>query len=197
MLTDVFQQANQLVTDIQIHLPITLNLLALMWGMHLINFALGYRLTILGIYPRHIVGLIGIIFAPFLHANFNHIFFNSIPLFVLANLVLLSGVTSFIVVSLIIIFCSGFMVWLVGRKALHVGASALVMGYWGYLLMNAIHQSTIVTILLGFVSIFYFGSLLAYLLPAGKGESWEGHVAGFVAGIIAVYLTPWAMQYYL
>ena len=66
-------------------------ILFVLWAVHFINWLLGYRLSLLGIYPRSAHGLLGIIFSPFLHGNIGHLVFNSIPLFFLANLVLLQG----------------------------------------------------------------------------------------------------------
>ena len=108
-----------------------------LWLMQLVNWALDYRLNILGIYPRSWHGLVGIVFSPFLHGGFNHVFFNSVILFVLANFVLLGGRTEFYQVSITIFLLGGFAVWLFGRKAIHIGASGVVMGYLGYLLANS------------------------------------------------------------
>jgi membrane associated rhomboid family serine protease len=183
---------NQLTTTLallKLMLPTVLMLLAILWIIHIINWILGYRLNLLGIYPRSTHGFIGIIFSPFLHGDFNHLFFNSIPLFVLTGFVLLNGWQTFIYVTLFIILVSGFLVWLLGRPAIHIGASGVVMGYWSYLMMNAFQQGTAVTIALAAVCIFYFGGLVINLFPRFR-TSWEAHVFGFFAGIAAAYVVP-------
>jgi membrane associated rhomboid family serine protease len=159
----------------------------LLWVIHLVNVLLRYRLNILGVYPRSGWGLIGIPCFSFLHGSFNHLFFNSIPLIVLINFMLLSGMQKFIHISLTIMLISGVALWLVGRRAIHVGASCLVMGYFGYLLVNAYQHPSLLTIILAIVCLYYFGSLLGGFFPTQEKVSWEGHIFGFLAGLIAVY----------
>jgi len=107
---------------------------------------------------------------------------------VLANFVLLGGRTEFYQVSIAILLLGGFAVWLFGRKAIHVGASGVVMGYLGYLLVNSYYRPSSITIILAFACIYFFGSLLAGLFPGSKGVSWEGHVFGFIAGILSIFM---------
>lgn len=178
------------VQTMQQHLPLVFALMGLLWLIHLVNYLLHYRLNMLGIFPRHLTGIPGIFLSPFLHGHFTHIFFNSIPLFVLANLVMISGLPTFLLVSFIIILLSGSAIWLFGRRAIHVGASSVIMGYMGYLLINSFHQGTMVAIGVGVVVIYYFGSMLLDLFPSDVKVSWEGHVFGFLAGIVASYSVP-------
>ena len=95
MLSKIMQQfvlaVQNVVLSIQHNLLFVLGIIAILLVIHLVNWLLGYRLNILGIYPRKLAGLPGIIFSPFLHGNFNHLFFNSVPLFALINLILLKG----------------------------------------------------------------------------------------------------------
>lgn len=174
-----------------------LGLIALLFLITIINRLLGNRLNYLGIIPRTTRGLIGIFFSPFLHRDFNHLFFNSIPLFVLANLVLLNGRTAFYIVSVMIIILSGLGIWLIGRRAIHIGASSLIMGYFGYLLFNAYFSINTMTIILSALCIYYFGGLVANLFPGEKDVSWEGHVLGFLAGILTAYWYPIAARMFL
>ncbi len=184
------QQFTAAIAAMQNNMPYLLALMAGLWLFHLCNWLLAYRLNLLGIYPRSLRGIVGIIFSPFLHADFNHLFFNSIPMFVLANFILLSGWHTFFCVSLTIIILGGFGVWLFGRRAIHIGASGMVMGYWSYLLIGAYQQGTLLAIVLAGVCLFYFGGLALNLFPTGKKFSWEGHVFGFLAGIVAAFLCP-------
>lgn len=156
--------------------------------IHILNWLTGYRLIILGIYPRKWFGLPGIVFHPLLHGDFNHLFFNSIPLFVLASFILLSGVPTFICVTFTIILLSGIAIWLVGRPSYHIGASGLIMGYLAYLIMNTYQQPSIISIGVVIVCLYYFGSLLFHLFSFEKKLSWEAHVFGFLAGIAANYI---------
>lgn len=187
---NLIQQFENTLNAVLINLPYVIAMILGLWIIHFINFIVGYRLNILGIYPRNIYGLVGIIFSPLLHADMNHLFFNSFPLFILLNFVLLDGWHVFYCVSAIIIGLGGLGVWLIGRQAIHIGASGLVMGYWSYLLLNAYQRSTMLSIALGAVCIYYFGSFVLDLIPSRGKSSWEGHLCGFAAGLIAAYACP-------
>jgi len=179
------------------NVPFLLSFLGLLWGITFVNKLLGYRLNILGIYPRSLPGLIGIVCAPFLHGNFNHLFLNSIPLFILAGLVVIGGRAEFYCVTAIIVVLSGLGLWLFGRRAIHIGASALIMGYLGFLLIQAVTEITVITFIIGFISIYYFGMLLLGIFPStNKSISWEGHLFGFLAGLAALYLSPLVMNWW-
>jgi membrane associated rhomboid family serine protease len=173
---------------LQTNIHLTLIILGCLWLIHLLNFCIGYRLNALGIYPRKIRGLKGIVFAPLLHGSFNHLFFNSIPLFVLVDFTLLSGIHHFISITCIIMLFSGLGTWLFARRGMHVGASSVVMGYWGYLLIDAYRHPSLITIMLAILCIYYFGGLLFSIFPQEERVSWEGHLFGFLAGISTVYL---------
>lgn len=170
------------------HVPTTLVLIASLWVIHFVNVLLGHRLNVFGLYPRHPWGLIGVFTSPFLHSNINHLFFNSIPLFILINFVLLQGQQKFICISLTVISLGGMGVWLLGRRALHIGASGLVMGYWSYLLINAYQNPSLMAFILAVICLYYFGGLIFSLLPAEERVSWEGHLFGFLAGLAVPYL---------
>ena len=187
------QLANALqniITTTQENAPFLLKFIGLLWLIHLINWATKYHFNALGIRPRTSRGLLGIIFAPFLHGHANHLFFNTIPLFVLGSLVLANGYTLFYTVSIITIVLGGFLTWAFGRKAIHIGASTLVMGYFGYLLANAYYNFNVTTIILAVICLYYFGGLIIALFPGKKEVSWESHVFGFIAGIAASYMYP-------
>lgn len=164
-------------------------ILLLLWGIFIINLMLGNRLLYLGIRPRHVSGLPGIFFAPFLHANFNHLFFNSIPLIVLANFILIQGISFFLNVSALIILFSGLLTWCFAKDGLHVGASGVITGYWGYLISQAYYQSTMTSIILALVCVVYFAGILYAVFPGKKHISWQGHLFGLISGLgVGYYL---------
>lgn len=172
----------------KLELPFMGNLLLGLWLFNIVNWLIGSRLNILGLYPRSAFGLVGIIFAPFLHGNFNHLFFNSIPFFVLGMFILALGQDVFIAVSVMIALIQGILVWLFGRKYLHIGASGVISGYFGFVLGLAYFYPTVISLVLGFVALYYFGSIIGGILPTSDLISWESHLAGLVAGIIVMYL---------
>lgn len=181
-------QLMQLIGASKQQLGLTLEIVGVLWLVQFINFTAGYRLNVLGIWPRKLYGLPGIIFSPFLHGNFNHLFFNSIPLIILVNLLLLYGAHLFLVLSVFIILVSGLATWLLARPGVHVGASAVLMGYWGFLLMQSYFHPSVMTIIVAILCLYYLGSLWLNLLPSGPQVSWEGHLFGCAAGVAGAFI---------
>lgn len=169
---------------------IMLYVLSALLVIQFINSMTGYRLNSLGNHPRHITGVPGIVIGHFLHGDYAHLFANAFPLFILGTFALHGGVEQFIWLNIIIILMSGILLWIFGRNGLHVGASCVVMGYFSYLLMYAYQNPSILSLVLGAVTIYYFAALILGLFPSDVTTSWEGHVFGFISGISAVYLIP-------
>lgn len=140
-------------------------------------------ILLLGIIPRTLRGLPGILFSPLLHADFNHIFFNSIPLFVLSGFVLVNGLQLYITITLFITILCGLAVWCFGNKGIHIGASGLITGYWGFLIADIYTKATPTTIILGILSAYYFAGIFLGIFPREKGVSWQGHLFGLLAGL--------------
>ena len=186
MLDELNNSLQQIIEMTQLNWPILQNLFLIVWGAYLVTLILP-GLLLLGIVPRKLHGLTGLIFAPVLHANFNHLFFNSIPLIVLADFILINHSPLFIEITLIITVLSGLGVWLFGQPGLHIGASGLVTGYWGFLLFNAYQHSSLTNIILGFFSLYYFFGIFLGLFPGEKGVSWVGHVCGLLAGLAVAW----------
>jgi membrane associated rhomboid family serine protease len=194
-MNNYVQQIIHTVSLLQKNLYFTLLLLGLLFAIHIVNFIVGYRLNYFGIFPRQVRGLPGIVTSPFLHADFNHLFFNAIPLFVMVSFVLLEGMSVFIIVTAIIIFIGGGTTWLLGRRGVHIGASGVIMGYWGYLLLEAYKHPSIVSVATGIVCIYYFGGMVLNLFPVKVKSSWDAHFFGFLGGLTAAYVTPFIIHY--
>ncbi|MFO1258238.1 MAG: rhomboid family intramembrane serine protease [Gammaproteobacteria bacterium] len=176
------------VTDAQTVMPEMLTMMAVLWAFNIVNWMTGSRLNILGILPRHPFGLIGIVFSPILHSNFNHLFFNSVPLFALGLFMMTLGLDVFCWATGLIAGLGGFAVWLVGRRGIHLGASALVSGYFSFIMLLAFEQPSFISILLASIALYYFGGILLSLFPTEERTSWEGHLCGFLAGLASMYL---------
>ncbi len=134
MLTDISDNYTVLFQVAASQLPFMGYLLLVVWAINIFNWIFGSPFNLLGIYPRSLWGLMGIIFSPILHANFNHLFFNSIPFFVLGMFLLTLGQSFFIMVTICISLVQCTLVWLFARKAIHIGASGLISGYFGFIL---------------------------------------------------------------
>ena len=164
-------------------------LLAGLWTVEIIdNLLLGGSLDNYGIRPRVPAGLLGIPLAPFLHGGFAHLTANSIPLAVLGWLTLSRGFLSFVSVSAIITAVGGFGVWLVGAEnSVHIGASILIFGYLGFLLTVGLKTRTLRDVLTSVIVGAIYGSMVWGVLPGDAGISWEGHLFGFLGGVLSAH----------
>lgn len=196
MLDDLVKDISLIEVTVVYYLHFTVGIIALLIFIHILNKLSGQKLSILGVIPRHIIGLPGIFCSPFLHGNFNHLFFNSIPLFVLMNMVLVDGFNVFLAVSWIIILISGVLIWVFGRFSIHLGSSSVIMGYFGFLTTQAYMSPGSLSLILIMLCLYYFGGLVAALIPTNtKGISVEGHIFGFLAGIISFFAWPQFIGY--
>jgi membrane associated rhomboid family serine protease len=162
----------------------------LLWVIHIVNAVLFQgALAGLGIHPRTLWGLAGIFFAPFLHASFAHIAANTLPLLVLGALVMQRRKRDLAIVSVISAVVGGLGVWLIGGAAtVHIGASILVFGYLGYLLLRGVFERRVWPILGSIFVFFLYGGALWGVLPGQTGVSWQGHLFGLAGGILAARL---------
>ncbi|HYH09700.1 MAG TPA: rhomboid family intramembrane serine protease [Thermoanaerobaculia bacterium] len=139
-----------------------------------------------GIEPRAIRGLDGIVFAPFIHADFPHLLANTLPLLILGAIALLRGRRDFVFVAVASALIGGAGTWLFGAgDAAHVGASGIIFGLFGYLVFRTVFDrrwsSAIVTVV---VILLYGSAMLASLIPE-EAVSWSGHFFGFAGGVFA------------
>ena len=163
-------------------LPFLIGFVAVIWVVEIVNASMGHQLNAWGIFPRSVHGLAGIPLAPFLHGSFGHVISNSIPFLVLGGLIAFRGRQVLLRVSFIVIGVGGSGVWLLGRSAVHIGASGLV---FGYLVARGWYERRFGSILLAIVVIILYGGLILGVLPARGLVSWEGHLFGLIAGVLA------------
>lgn len=142
-----------------------------------------------GIQPHSAIGLRGIVFAPFLHGGLGHLMANTIPFITLGWLTMIQETSDFYIVSIISALVGGLGVWIFGSPdSVHIGASILIYGYLGFLLLRGYFQKNFPSIALSvFVAIAY-GSFIWGVFPSKIGVSWEGHLFGFIGGAIAAKL---------
>ena len=165
--------------------------LALMWVVEIADFLVPVlHLDRFGIRPREVVGLAGIVLAPFLHGGFGHLAANSVPFLVLGGLVLLGGRGLFLALSTWVVVVGGAGVWLLGASGTsHIGASLVIFGYLGFLLGRGLFERRAGGILVAIILLGTYGGVLHGLFPGQPGVSWLGHLCGFLSGGLA----SWAL----
>ncbi len=160
--------------------------LILFWLVFAANGLSGGALLTFGVIPRTVVGLRGILFAPFLHGSLNHIVANSIPFLILGWLVMLRDARHFIPVTLYAMLGSGLTAWLLGAPgSVHIGASGLIFGYLGFLILSGWFARSLGSIALSVFVTFVWGSIIIGVVPGDAGISWQAHLGGFLGGVVA------------
>ena len=148
-----------------------------------------------GIRPLETDGLWGIVWAPLLHANWEHLIANTGPALVLGFLMTLIGMARFVYATVIVWILGGFGTWLVGNigappgvETTHIGASGLIFGWLTFLIVFGFFTRKAWEIIVGVVVLFVYGGVLLGALPGTFGVSWQGHLCGAIAGVLAAYL---------
>ena len=175
------------------------DILVVTWGLNLVNWIfLGKALNWFGLRPRTPIGLLGIVFSPFLHSNLVHLLGNSLVFFVLGWMVLYRGPEAFVMVTVIVALAEGLGVWLFGRSANHIGGSGVIFGYFGFLLFGSFFDQNLTALILSLaVGIFYWWMLPGIMPNQDRNISWEGHLFGFLGGVVAAQLLPLIRGFYI
>jgi len=159
-----------------------LYVIAFLWLVHILSYFV--NINNFGIIPREVSGLPGILFAPFLHRDFPHLAANSVSLFVLGMfLITLEHKRTYWIIAAVIIL-AGSGTWVFGKSGIHIGASGVVFGIFGYLITRGFFKRDFKSIVISLVVIFLYGGMIFGVLPGAESVSWEGHLCGLLAGII-------------
>ncbi|MDI5899127.1 rhomboid family intramembrane serine protease [Flavobacterium yafengii] len=150
-----------------------------------------------GIYPRTFSGLQGVLFSPFIHADMEHLYNNSIPLLILLAALQFFYADQSIKVIGYGILISGFITWVIGRENYHIGASGLIYVLFSFVFFKGIQTKYNRLVALSLAVIVVYGGLVWYVFPSpeitgNKSISWEGHLGGLLTGFFLslVYKTP-------
>ncbi|MFF8190507.1 rhomboid family intramembrane serine protease [Streptomyces bobili] len=159
---------------------------ALLWVLEVIDVVSGHALDTYGISPREFGELRDVVPAAFLHFGFDHLAANSLPLLVMGFLAALSGIRRFLSVAAVITLVSGLGVWLTApANSTTAGASGVVFGLFGYLVLRGFVDRRIGDVLVGLLVGAVYGSILWGVLPTATGVSWQGHLFGLIGGVAA------------
>lgn len=164
--------------------------LAAMWCIEIIDtLVLDDRLQSNGIHPRRGDGIDGIVWAPFLHADFGHVAGNTVPFLALGGLVAVRGMRYWLRVTVLVALMGGGLTWALGGTGNHVGVSGIVFGYLGAILGAAVVERRPRALAPALLALGFYSGMLAGVIPQ-EAISWEGHLFGLLAGVVAAKL--WA-----
>jgi len=161
-----------------------LTFVMILWLIFWFEVRFGFSFNDLGVYPRTLSGLKGVVFSPFVHGSMEHLYHNSIPLFVLSMaLFYFYREISWKVIGYGILF-SGLLTWFIARPSYHIGASGLIYVLMSFILFKGIFAKHFRLIALSLLVVFLYGSMIWYVFPIKENISWEGHLSGLIVGFI-------------
>lgn len=158
-----------------------------LWIVEIIEQTFGLSFVEFGIFPRHLNGLQGILFSPFIHSDFNHLISNSLPFFVLGFMLIYFYRRISYRIFFLLYILSGFSTWVMGREAWHIGASGVVYALAAFHFVSGIIRSDLRLLTLSAIVVFLYGGLVWGLLPIRPEISWEGHLSGAIFGVVLAF----------
>ncbi len=164
--------------------------LTVLWGIEILDTAMNGRLDAYGIRPRSVDGLEGVVFAPFLHSGFGHLFSNSL-VFAVLGVIAYAAVTlsRFVVVVGITALSSGLGAWAFGEPGtVVIGASGVIFGLLGFLLLRGLTDRSPGAITVSIMMLLIYGGSISGILPGASYISWQAHLFGFLGGMGAAFL---------
>jgi membrane associated rhomboid family serine protease len=165
-------------------LVIPIIFLIIIWMIKIVEIILGEQYIELGVLPRNLSGLIGILTSPLIHADFNHLIANSSSFIVLSTALFFFYRKVALTIFVLNYFMSGLFLWLGGREVIHIGASGIIYGMAAFLLFSGILRKDLRLLTISLIVVFLYGSMLWGLFPIEPGISWDGHLMGAVSGTI-------------
>ncbi len=169
-------------------LAVPLYFVLFLWVVFWVEVRYGFNFTKYGIYPGTLKGLRGVLFSTFIHGSVMHLYQNSFPLLVLLlSLFYFYRKIAFKVMGYGILL-TGFFTWIIGRPSYHIGASGLIYLLFSFIFFSGIFRKYYRLLAISLMVIFLYGSIVWYMFPIKDEVSWEGHVSGFVVGILLAYV---------
>ncbi|NQY07566.1 MAG: rhomboid family intramembrane serine protease [Flavobacteriaceae bacterium] len=159
----------------------------LIWLVYWVEVTFGFNFAHFGIRPLKFTGLKGILFSPWIHSGIEHLYHNTIPLFVLSSALAFFYRDHFWKVIIVGILGTGIITWLIGRPSFHIGASGLIYVLASFLFFKGIIAFHFRLIAISLSVVFYYGSMIWYLFPVEDGVSWEGHLSGAIIGVLLAF----------
>ena len=183
----------ELIKSIKEYLVWPSAIIVFLWLSFFLNLNYQFNWNAYGIHPRQIHGLLGVVFSPFLHADFGHLFHNSIPFFISFSFIFFFYKQKSWAIALTIFLGSGIGVWLFGKYySNHIGASGIVYGFVSFLIFSGFLLKNKKMWAMSLLMIFLYGSLIWGIFPqiniiSGAKISWEGHACGAITGFLSAF----------
>ncbi|MBO4244554.1 MAG: rhomboid family intramembrane serine protease [Bacteroidales bacterium] len=156
--------------------------------IHLASTAAGTSAADLGIYPRTIEGLRGILFSPFIHGSTEHLLSNMAALPVLLCLLTMLNPTRYIKIFSVLYIATGLMVWIAARPSYHIGASGIIYATASYIFFEGIVSGQKGSSAASAIIVLLYGGMMWGVLPVDNHVSWESHLAGGAAGFVCAFI---------
>ena len=154
----------------------------------LINVLIPINLNQFGIVPRSFSHLSGIVFSPFLHGSWQHLFSNFLPFVIFGGLIGLNNTKRFWFLFILHIVSTGLLVWLFARgNSVHVGMSGVIYAFWGYLIVYGFVRRHFLHLFISLITLIFYGGLVFGVLPTTPGVSFESHLLGAIVGALSGY----------
>jgi membrane associated rhomboid family serine protease len=185
------QNRSNTTTDtrrLRIAFAVALSFALLLWVVKFAEYFGGLDFIQFGIYPRRVGGLAGILFAPFIHGSFAHLFANTAPIIVIGTMLLYGYPRAAKVLLPVVYLGGGLAVWLFAREAYHIGASGLAFGMLFFVFTVGALRWERRTIALSLVVFFLYGGMIWGVLPVARDVSFESHLSGALLGIVLAFL---------
>jgi membrane associated rhomboid family serine protease len=160
----------------------------LIWIVFWVEVQFNLSFNYLGIFPKTFVGLRGILFSPFIHGSVEHLYHNSLPLFILSLALFYFYRPIAWKVIIYGILLSGLITWGIGRPSYHIGASGLIYVLASFIFLKGIRTKYFRLVALSLIVVFIYGSMVWYVFPVKENISWEGHLAGLITGLLFAFL---------
>ena len=155
-----------------------------MWLVKIIELQFDLSFIKFGVLPQTMEGLKGVLFSPFIHKDLTHLLNNSYPILILGGLLFSVYRKIAFQIFVWLFFISGVWLWIIGRPSFHIGASGVIYALASFIFVSGIVRKNSRLSAVSLVVIFLYGSMVWGILPTKQPISWEGHLSGFVAGII-------------
>ncbi|MFY7671359.1 rhomboid family intramembrane serine protease [Tenacibaculum sp. MEBiC06402] len=158
------------------------------WLVYWIEIKFGLNFNKYGVLPRSISGFRGVFFTHFIHSDTKHLFNNSVPLMVLLMSLLYFYRSVAFKVLIYGGLLTGIMTWIIGRESYHIGASGIVYLLFSFVFFSGVVKKHFRLVAMSLITIFLYGSMIWYVFPIKEGMSWEGHLSGFVTGLLFAFI---------